>query len=66
VENYGRVRQAMDDNIMQCMHFACLTAEADTHAEYVILIAFPWQQWLREHTSMLCLGCTYIACLVSL
>jgi len=24
-----------------------------THSEYVILIAFPLQQWLHEHTSML-------------
>jgi hypothetical protein len=28
----------------------------------LILIAFPLQQWLHEHTSMLCH--TYIACLV--
>jgi len=31
------------------------------HSEYVILIAFPLQQWLRERTSML--RYTYIACL---
>ena len=24
----------------------------DTHSEYVILNAFPWQQWLRERASM--------------
>jgi hypothetical protein len=23
------------------------------HSEYVIITAFPWQQWLREHTTML-------------
>jgi len=33
-----------------------------THSRYVILIAFPLQQWLHERTSML--RCTYIACLV--
>ena len=33
-----------------------------THSEYVILIAFPLQQWLNERASML--RYTYIACLV--
>jgi hypothetical protein len=33
----------------------------DTHSEYVILIAFPLQQWLHERVSMLC--CTHIASL---
>jgi len=32
------------------------------HSEYVILIAFPLQQWLPERASMS--RCTYIACLV--
>ena len=45
------------------MRFECRITEAkDTHSEYVILIAFPWQQWLCEHASMLCY--TYMACLV--
>jgi len=35
-----------------------------THSEYVILIAFPLQQWVHEHTSML--HYTYIDCLVPL
>jgi len=31
------------------MHFAYrITKAADTHSEYVILIAFSQQQWLRE------------------
>ena len=34
----------------------------DTHSEYVILIVFPLQQWLRERAPMLLY--TYIACLV--
>ena len=34
------------------------------HTEYVILIAFPQQQWLRERASVL--RYTYIACLVYL
>jgi hypothetical protein len=36
------------------MRFACwITKATDTHLEYVIPIAFPRQQWLRECTSML-------------
>jgi hypothetical protein len=43
-KKYGRVILATDDNILQCMHFACwITKAADTHSEYVILIYFPWQ-----------------------
>jgi hypothetical protein len=26
----------------------------NTHWKYVILVAFPLQQWLDEHTSVLC------------
>jgi len=33
-----------------------------TLSEYIILIAFPLQQWIRESASLL--HCTYIACLV--
>jgi hypothetical protein len=50
VEKYGRARQATDDNISQCMCSACWVAKAtNTHSEYVILIAFPQQQWFHEH-----------------
>ena len=46
------------------MRFDCLITKAtDTHSEYVVLIAFPQQQWLRERVSML--RYTYIACLVN-
>ena len=31
-----------------------------THTEYVLLIAFPWQQWVHKHTTVLHL---YIHCL---
>jgi len=34
----------------------------NTHSEYLILIAFPLQQWLYERAPML--RYTYIACLV--
>ena len=45
VEKYGTTRQATDDNMVQCMHFACwITKATDTHSECVILFAFPWYQ----------------------
>jgi hypothetical protein len=63
VEKSCTTRQATDDNIIQRMLFACwITKATDTHSEYVILIAFAWQQWLRERASML--RQTYSACLV--
>jgi hypothetical protein len=43
------------------MRSACwVTNATDTHSEYVILIAFPPQQWWREGTSRLRL---YVRCL---
>jgi hypothetical protein len=42
------------------MLIASLITEAtNSHSEYVILIAFPLQQWLQEHASLLLL---YIHC----
>jgi hypothetical protein len=36
------------------MRTACMVTEAtDTHSEYVIVIAFPLQQWLDERTPVL-------------
>jgi hypothetical protein len=64
MEQYGRAGQATDDNIIRHMRFACwITKATDTHSQYIILIAFPRQQWLRERASVLCYA--YIACLVS-
>jgi hypothetical protein len=64
VEKYGIARQATDDNIIQRMRLACwITKATDIHSQYVILIAFTQQQWLRERASTL--RYTYIACLVS-
>jgi hypothetical protein len=49
VEKYGTAGQATDDNIIWRMRFACwITKSTDTHSIYVLIIAFPWQQWLRE------------------
>ena len=49
---------------IRCMRFACCITNATYgHAEYVLLIAFPLQKWLRESASMM--RYTYMACLVS-
>jgi hypothetical protein len=49
VEKYGTARHVADGSIVRRMHKACwVTKSSDTHSEYVILLAFPWQQWLRE------------------
>ena len=40
------------------IRFACwITKATKTHAEYVIIIAFPLQQWLQERASMLRYTC---------
>jgi hypothetical protein len=52
--------------IIRRMRFACwITKDTDTHSGYVILIAFPRQQWLRERALMLRYK-PYIACVVFL
>jgi hypothetical protein len=72
VEKYGRARQATDDNIIRRMLYACWIPKAtDTHSEYVILIAFPRQEWLSERTSMLllyvhCLSCSCVLAMLLL
>jgi hypothetical protein len=44
VKKYGIVRQATDDNIIQCVPFACcITKATDTYTEYIIRVAFPQQ-----------------------
>jgi hypothetical protein len=59
----GSAWEATDDNITQRMRTACwITKATDTHSEYVIFSAFPWQQWLRERASVL--HYTYSACVV--
>ena len=63
VEKYVRTIQVTDENITRRMRFACwMTKATNTYSEYVILIAFPRQEWLRERSSML--RYTHIACLV--
>jgi hypothetical protein len=56
-------RPQMTVCVLRRMCFACwITKATDTHSEYVILIAFPLQQWSRERASIL--HYTYIASLV--
>jgi len=63
VEKYGRAGQATDDNIIRRMRIVCwITKTTNTHSKYVIRIAFPWQQWLGECTSVL--RHAYTACLL--
>ena len=65
VEKHWRAEEVTDDNIIRRMHFACwITKNTHTHphSKYVILIAFPRQQWLCERASILrshvyCLSC---------
>ena len=47
VDKYGRARHATDDIIRRMRCVCWLTKATDTHSEYVILVAFPRQQWLR-------------------
>ena len=48
MKEYGRAGEAARDNIIRRMGFACwITKVTDTHSEYVILVAFPRQQWSR-------------------
>jgi len=63
VEKYGRAEQATDDNITRCVSIAWWIPKAtDTHSDYIIIIAFSLQQWLRERASLWRSTC--IACLV--
>jgi hypothetical protein len=62
VERYGTAGQATDDKWY--MRFAFwITKLTNTHSEYITLIAFPLQQWLQEHASLL--RKTYSACHVT-
>jgi hypothetical protein len=54
VKKYGRASQATDGSIIRRMLFACrITKATDTHSEYVVLVALPQQQWVRERSSIL-------------
>jgi hypothetical protein len=55
-------RMRMHTSTHSGIHMHAHTRKHAHTDQYVILIAFPQQQWLRERASMLCY--TYIACLV--
>ena len=53
--------QATDDS-MADMHYRCIPKATNTLSEYVILIAFPLQQWLHERAELLrytCIACHF-------
>ena len=63
MEKCSRSGQATGDN--RRMRFACrIPKAANTHSEYIILIAFSLQQCLHERASML--RYMYIVCLVKI
>ena len=48
-KKYCKAKQATNDEIIRRISFACWIPKATKeHSEYVILIAFPLQQWLHE------------------
>jgi hypothetical protein len=54
VEKYCTGKEAMDDNVIRHIRFACWIIKATyTHSEYVIFMAFERQQLLSEGTLML-------------
>jgi hypothetical protein len=61
MEKYGIARQYIQHICIACW----ITKATDTHSEYVILTAFPWQQWLRERASVLCLYEHCLSCFSS-
>jgi endonuclease III len=62
VKKCGRPGEAIDDNIIRRMSFACwITKATKTHSECVILTALPRQKWLHKRVSML--RYTSIVCL---
>jgi hypothetical protein len=69
VGKYGKAGRTTDDNMMLHSKDAfCIQHNSDnsteTHLHFLIFIAFPRQQWLRERASILCY--TYIAYLILL
>jgi hypothetical protein len=69
VEKYGRARQSTDDNKTQHRKGNICVPDnygknMNTHSEYLIVTAFPWQHWLCECAPTL--HYTYVACLILL
>ena len=54
MEKYGTARQDTVDNIIRRMRFAYWITEAtDISSEYLILIAFSWQQRISVRAAIL-------------
>jgi hypothetical protein len=65
MEKLCRARYAIQMTI-RCMCIACwITQATNTHSQYVILIALPWQQWFCECTSNVTVTCTLSVLFVS-
>ena len=65
MEKIGRAKEATDNSIIRRRKYTIVLPDnkgnnADTHSEYLVVIAFPRQEWLRERT--LILRYTYTAC----
>ena len=57
-KKYRKTWPFSDDNIIRRVRSACWINKAtDTHSEYVMLIAIPRQQWLRESVLVLKVHC---------
>ena len=54
VVKYCRGGQTTDENVIGRTRIACLIPKpTNTRSQYIILIAFPLQQWLHESASVL-------------
>ena len=54
MEIYRKDGQTTYNDTIWCVRIECwLPKDTDAHLEFVILIAFPQKQWLRERTSVL-------------
>jgi len=64
VEKHGTAGQATGDNMIRRIRIACwITKAADIQSEYVIILAFPQQEWLLENASVL--RYTYVSCRIT-
>ena len=54
MQKYSAAGQTTDVSTIRRIRTECwITKATNTHSEYVIIIAFPRQQWLRESASVL-------------
>jgi len=48
-----RTKQSTDNNMARAHYMRYIPKATNAHLEYVIFIAFPQQQWLHKHATML-------------